>query len=351
MEQIENNLQKVLENTLKCVNDYRHHYLSNEQAVRSQLIEPILNSLGWFISNPKFVRPNAPNEEGKIPDYTLLKEDKNKLVVEAKNLSVELIDNKIINQISSYCYTPGIKFGILTNGVKWLLFNTFEQKPDERIVWLVDLENDNIEKVIRALTAFSFENIDELETQILTDKVLEKIWKSLIGSTKDDVNCNIINIISQKFLEKIRLSNPNINISQNQIFSYTKNKLIDYFKITMPVIVPISDPEPSPPPLPTHPGREKICVIFPDGTQIKHNIVAKTFVDSINKIGVEKVKNLNIIQSDVPLISEKKHEKLQQHRLGNYWIFVNTSTPLKVQTLREINQMLNVGLTIKSFYK
>jgi predicted type IV restriction endonuclease len=62
------------------------------------LIEPILNELGWKTANPKYVKPNALDEGGKIPDYTLLKNGKTALIVEAKNLSVDL-QNKKIRQI------------------------------------------------------------------------------------------------------------------------------------------------------------------------------------------------------------------------------------------------------------
>jgi len=69
MKEIENQLKETIEQVV----EFRTDYISNEQAVRTQLIEPILNVLGWKTSNPKFVRPNAPDEDGKIPDYTLLK--------------------------------------------------------------------------------------------------------------------------------------------------------------------------------------------------------------------------------------------------------------------------------------
>ena len=119
MKEIENQLK----DTFKQVVEFRADYISNEQAVRTQLIEPILNVLGWKTSNPKFVKPNAPDEDGKIPDYTLLKNGKTTLIVEAKNLSIDLQDKKIIDQLANYCFKSGIDFGILTNGVRWLLFN------------------------------------------------------------------------------------------------------------------------------------------------------------------------------------------------------------------------------------
>lgn len=95
-------IESLLKETLGQVNEFRADYVSNEQAVRTQLIEPILNMLGWKTANPKFVRPNAPADDGKIPDYTLLKNGKATLIVEAKNLSINLQDKKIIDQLANY---------------------------------------------------------------------------------------------------------------------------------------------------------------------------------------------------------------------------------------------------------
>lgn len=54
------------------------------------------------------MKPNAPDEDGKIPDYTLLKNGKTTLIVEAKNLSIDLQDKKIIDQLANYCFKSGL---------------------------------------------------------------------------------------------------------------------------------------------------------------------------------------------------------------------------------------------------
>ncbi|PKL57537.1 MAG: restriction endonuclease, partial [Methanomicrobiales archaeon HGW-Methanomicrobiales-5] len=47
-------------------------YERNEQAVRDQIINPLLRNLGWDIENPEDVQPNVSIDEG-IPDYSLLR--------------------------------------------------------------------------------------------------------------------------------------------------------------------------------------------------------------------------------------------------------------------------------------
>lgn len=356
MKQLEDTLKEILEQVTK----FRNDYLSNEQAVRTQLIEPVLKVLGWKTDKREFVRPNAPNEDGKIPDYTLFKNTKSKLVVEAKNLSVELVDDKVINQVANYCYNPGIEFGVLTNGVRWLLFNTFQKNPQERIVWQADLEKESIEAVARKISSFAYDNIDELENLIQTSKELEKNWNALISSTD-----SIVTIITQKLIEKIKNSNPAFKINQDKIKSFTESKLSELFELAdieneeeqqTTKLEPKSEQSEFSEVedyiykrQQKNKIREKISVTFPDNTKIAERKVVDTFVKTIQKIGPEKIKELNIYQSGVPLITETKDNFYNQHKLGKYWIMVHSATRSKILQLTEINQKLNLKLNIETY--
>ncbi|MCK9500038.1 MAG: type I restriction enzyme HsdR N-terminal domain-containing protein, partial [Bacteroidales bacterium] len=327
-------------------------------AVRTQLIEPILNVLGWKTSNPKFVRPNAPDEDGKIPDYTLLKNERRTLIVEAKNLSIDLQDKKIIDQLASYCFKSGIDFGILTNGVKWLLFKTFEKNPKDRIVWQVDIEADKIEYVIRSLSSFSYSNIDTLDILLKKSKVLDNSWKELVESID-----SIVSIISQKLLEKIKSTDPSFKIDSNDLKTFTKGKIEELFELAEIEEEEKADENGS---LDTKTEfaevedvifkrhqksriRENISVTFPDKTVFKNKKVVDTFVQTIKKIGPENVMSLNLYRAGVPIVSEVKDEFYNQHKIGKYWIMVHTSTKEKIAVLNEINDKLNLKLMIETF--
>ena len=203
------NLEKKLKEIKKLINELRDVYLKNEQAVRDQLINPVLNELGWITSNPRFVRPDSTNQDGKIPDYTLLKNSKDTLIVEAKNLGTDVDNNKIIEQLAGYCYSLnlGFDFGILTNGEKWLLFNTFEKNPAERIVWIADLKTESIENVSRKISSFSYQNIEKLATLIELSKNLELVWDSLIENTRD-----IGKVVAEQIKSRLRKDYPKTKI-------------------------------------------------------------------------------------------------------------------------------------------
>jgi predicted type IV restriction endonuclease len=355
MKEIENILKEILEQ----VKEFRNDYVSNEQAVRTQLIEPILNVLGWKTSNPKFVRPNAQDEDGKIPDYTLLKNGKTTLIVEAKNLSIDLQDKKIIDQLANYCFKSGIDFGILTNGVKWLLFKTFEKNPKDRIIWQVDLENDKIEIVARNLASFSYSNIDTLDSLLKKSKILDNAWKNLIKSTD-----SVVSIISQKLLETIKSTEPAFKIDLNDLKTFTEGKITELFDLdNIEGEEEDNDKTNSAKPetefaeiedviFKRHQKnkiREKISVIFPDKTIIKHKKVVDTFIEAIKRIGPEKILPLNLYRAGVAIVSETKDNFYSQHKIGKYWIMVHTSTREKIAVLNEINEKLNLNLTIEIF--
>jgi hypothetical protein len=354
MKEIEN----ILKETLEQVAEFRNNYTSNEQAVRTQLIEPILNILGWKTSNPKFVRPNAPDEDGKIPDYTLLKNGKTTLIVEAKNLSVDLQNKIIIDQLANYCFKSGIDFGVLTNGIKWLLFKTFEKNPKDRIVWQVDLEKDKIDLVARSLSSFAYPNIDTLDSLLKKSKILESNWKLLIESTD-----SVVSLISQKLMDKIKSTDPTFKIDKNDLATYTKGKLAELYELSeieedekddlLPVVEKVeefSDVEDvifkrfQKTKL-----REKISVTFPDNTVIKNKKVVDTFVGTIKRIEPERIIPLEISRAGVAIVSETKDSFYHQHQIGKYWIMVHTSTKEKIAILNEINEKLKLNLTIGIF--
>jgi len=79
-----NNLNETLASITEKIKKFRSLYEQNEMAVRDQIVNPILRDLGWNPENPEEVQPNVSTEEG-IPDYSLIKNGKKILFVEAKN--------------------------------------------------------------------------------------------------------------------------------------------------------------------------------------------------------------------------------------------------------------------------
>jgi len=180
------NLNEELNSIAEKIKKFRSLYEKNEQAVRDQIVNPILRNLGWNPENPEEVQPNISIEEG-VPDYSLLKSGKRVLFVEAKKLSVDVEEKEVIRQLAKYSFSEGTKYGVLTNGAVWILIRSFEEGTTltERIVWKTDLENEELIAVCRKIATISKINIEQIEVLVKKAKILDEIWQSLLDEPEE----------------------------------------------------------------------------------------------------------------------------------------------------------------------
>lgn len=181
-----NNLNEVLNSIVEKIKKFRSLYEKNEQAVRDQIVNPILRNLGWNPENPEEVQPNISTEEG-APDYSLFKNGKRILFVETKKLSVDIEQREVIRQLAKYSFSEGTKYGVLTNGAVWILIRSFEEGTTltERIVWKTDLENEELIAVCRKITTISKKNIEQIEVLVKKVQILDEIWQSLLDEPEE----------------------------------------------------------------------------------------------------------------------------------------------------------------------
>ncbi|MEM4066994.1 MAG: type I restriction enzyme HsdR N-terminal domain-containing protein, partial [Candidatus Micrarchaeaceae archaeon] len=176
-----NNQNETLASIVEKIKKFRSLYEQNEMAVRDQIVNPILRNLGWNPENPEEVLPNVSTEEG-VPDYSLIKNGKKILFVEAKKLSVDIGQKEVIRQLAKYSFSEGTKYGVLTNGAVWILIRSFEEGTplSERIVWKVDLENEELPAVLKKIVVISKTNIEDIEVLVKKAQILDEIWQSLL---------------------------------------------------------------------------------------------------------------------------------------------------------------------------
>ncbi len=124
-------LIKVIECLKNRIKEHREQIQNSESRTRTTLIDPLLRSLGWDVSDPSVVTIE-PRTSGGWADYALL--DKNgKIVVfvEAKKLSDK---NAPINQAVGYAVSENIqnqvkvRYCASTNGDVWELYDVFDGK-------------------------------------------------------------------------------------------------------------------------------------------------------------------------------------------------------------------------------
>lgn len=97
----------------------------------------------------------------------------------------------------------------------------------------------------------------------------------------------------------------------------------------------------------------KLIVKFPDGTVIAEPKATDTFVKTVKKIGVSKVRNIvekeNLVFCRVPVISNRRDSKYgkSQKDLGNGWLLItHSNNPMKKTFLDRVSQELNLGLKV-----
>jgi hypothetical protein len=181
------NLSEVLDSIINRIKKNRPLYEQNEMAVRNQRINPILRDLlRWDPEDPDDVQHNVSIEEG-VPDYSLMKDGKKILFIEAKKMSVDIEQREVIRQLVRYSVDEGKKYSVLTNGAKWMLIRSFEEGATliQRIVWKTDLEKEERLAVLRKITTISKSNIENIEVLVKKAQILDKIWQSLLDEPEE----------------------------------------------------------------------------------------------------------------------------------------------------------------------
>jgi hypothetical protein len=200
---------------------HRPFYEQNEQGVRDQLVNPTLKSLGWDTESPDEVQPNVSTEEG-IPDYSLFKDGKRVLFIEAKKLGADIEDKQVIQQLAKYCFGKGMRYGVLTNGGVWILFKAFQEgtKMADRILWKVDIESDDINACINRLSIISKENISQVDHLIQKLQTLDEIWESLLEEPKE-----LIRGLIPVFENLIKEGYPDLQFKPSEIEDFIKERV------------------------------------------------------------------------------------------------------------------------------
>ena len=102
----------------------------NETRTRMALIDPVLQALGWDVSDPEMVTPEYSVGNGRA-DYALLTSTGTpSALVEAKKLDESLASHRM--QMLNYANITGIPYAGLTDGNRWEMYTVFDQAPIEQ---------------------------------------------------------------------------------------------------------------------------------------------------------------------------------------------------------------------------
>ncbi len=333
------------------------HY-PNEQAISQGIVVRLLTALGWDPYNLQMVFPEYPVRGGRV-DFALLVEKKLPLVF------IEVKQPKSIfgadEQVFKYAYHQGVPLVIVTDGTKWHFYlPTAPGNYDQRRFYVLDLvERDADESAARLKRYLSHKNIaDEsafeharvdhraATNERKTREAIPDAWQKLL----EEKNEALIGIISQK-VESLCEHTPSNGHVINYLhtlnatysdFPSARKKRTDSPTQVKQTVANVSQSDRASP--------QKLKVTFPDGTVICEQKVVSTMIETLRKIGFDRVETLNISVAGRPLITQQKSSNMARRwkDVGSgYYVHVNSSTDAKIKLLNTINNQLNVRIKIK----
>jgi predicted type IV restriction endonuclease len=111
----------------------------NETLTKRVMTEPMLETLGWNLRDPAEVDSERPVARGRV-DYSLIIGGRAEVFVEVKALRAGPPLSGEAPQLLKYCATEGVRWGLLTDGSTWELYDCYRQGPmTEKLVFSLTL--------------------------------------------------------------------------------------------------------------------------------------------------------------------------------------------------------------------
>ena len=144
-------LVSTIERLRERISRYSLELSRNEIRTRAVLIDPMLTALGWDVADPVVVTVEYEVPPGRA-DYGLRRglDNPPAILIEAKKLN-EPLDSHI-GQLLNYALVRGVRYGCLTDGNVWEVYDVFNQVPlEEKKILSVTITDGNSAKVALAM--------------------------------------------------------------------------------------------------------------------------------------------------------------------------------------------------------
>ncbi len=205
-----------------------------------------------------------------------------------------------------------------------------------------------LEKVGLTLTDEMLKKADELEEQLIKTEVLPTLSK--------DIEPRLSQI--QRELVLVVEYHPGEPISVALSRKTKISEIVDAKTLTPKNSVPVKGSkkaEPIEPHVPTkhiENATKGMKVTFPDGTVIWQRTAVETLIETLRKIGFERIPKVGITHGGgYNLVSKDKRPTkpgcIWQHETDGWYIYVNISNATKMEDLKTISKHLNLGLKIE----
>lgn len=171
----------------------------NETETRTHLIDPVVRALGY--DGLDRVRREHRLSSGQFVDY-LLFAGAQRVAIEAKQVRTEL-GGKDAGQLVGYCAPEGVRWAILTDGLRWQVFDVgapgdWAAKKVEEVDLLAAHKRQSLGEALEPLAHFAFDALasgdsalarrsDEKRARALLDRILSDPASAVVQAAVEEL--------------------------------------------------------------------------------------------------------------------------------------------------------------------
>lgn len=181
---------KVLSSRIEKVKDS----IQTEEATKTSLIMPLIQSLGYDVFNPEEFVPefiaDVGIKKGEKIDYAIMENEHPVILIEAKNVHEKL--GKHDSQLFRYFGTTQAKFAILTNGIEYKFYTDLDEpnKMDVKPFFVFNLlelrDSDIFEMAKFRKNIFNVENVLTTASELKYTNEIKKFLNQQCEEPNDD---------------------------------------------------------------------------------------------------------------------------------------------------------------------
>jgi len=161
-------LQECVQTIAKRIPTARERGMG-ESETKAKLINPVLKALGWDVQGDDVELEFKLHPSDNPVDYALKLSGRPALFVEAKAIGHDLSDPKWVAQVLGYAVMAGVRWGVLTNGDEYCVYDAGALVPaEEKLFWQVRITEGPLPEAAETLSLLSRENAEA--------GLLEALW-------------------------------------------------------------------------------------------------------------------------------------------------------------------------------
>ncbi len=337
-----------LNNLSSRIQDYKDK-VKGEQATIDAFVKPFIRTLGYDDTNPTEVVPqyiaDIGTKQGEKVDLAILKNDKPTMLIECKDWSSDLPKEDVSQLFRYFTVVTEARIGVLTNGVLYR-FYTDSEKPnvmDNEPFFEFDMSDlqSSLVNVLKNFTKdkFDFDNARFIAVDLKHRGEIKQILREQLetptngfvrffdAAIKPQMEIqdftNVVKRAFNEFIDEQRQKAPNGNGEQEDEAPKERKKKLARFT--------------------------NLRVTMPDGNVIHHHNGKETYIEVLEKLGLEKVMT---VRPNIVSTGPFPHASTGIKR-GKFWIrgTQEGGTHSRKVELEKVARLLGVSLIVERVEK